>query len=577
MDRRWWTKFILLMVSTVWAAIYIYPTVANIDPTKSKFFFRDKLTLGLDLQGGLYLVMGVDFNKVFKEVVDRQAINLKRQLEDKGFKITSSKILTKVDGPDRIGDDDARILIEFDIKDREGVHALVKDAFWNLRITDDKPGKFEFGLTSNYRKDVREKTIDQSIEVIRNRIDELGVSEPTIASQGQDRVVVELPGVKDVTRAKDIIGRTAKLEWKMVDHEGMSKVNLPTVIADIEKEKTLEYKEGEKFSAYVEKLNEYAKGKIPEGSEISFERKKMPDGTMERLPYLLKATAELTGDDLTDAQVTINQQDNVPEVAFSLSPKGAKDFENLTGANIGKQLAIILDKTVYSAPSIRSKIPGGNGVITLGAGNYDESMREARDLALVLRAGALPAQLELLEQRVVGPSLGQDSVKMGTFASLVGILAVFLFISIYYRGSGLIAVFSLIINVVFVLAILVGLEATLTLPGIAGIALTVGIGVDSNVVIFERIREELRAGKSIMGAVDSGFQKAWRTVLDSNLTNAAAAIILMNFGTGAIKGFAVTMLIGIITTLFSAVFVCRLIFDFYLKVLERRGAKQLSI
>jgi preprotein translocase subunit SecD len=239
-------------------------------------------------------------------------------------------------------------------------------------------------------------------------------------------------------------------------------------------------------------------------------------------------------------------------------------------------MAIVLDNIVQSAPVIQSKI-SDRGQITLGSGDYDAMMKEAQDLSIVLRAGALPAQLEFLEQRIIGPSLGQDSIHKGALASVIGSILVFLFVGFYYRVSGIIAVFSLVLNVIFVLACLVGLEATLTLPGIAGIALTVGIAVDSNVVIYERIREELRHGKNPHGAVESGFQKAFRTIMDANVTNALAAIVLLMYGTGPIKGFAVTLLIGIVTTLFTAVFVCKLVFDAYLYRIDSRGSKELSI
>ena len=431
---------------------------------------------------------------------------------------------------------------------------------------------------------MRERTISQSIEVIRNRIDEFGVTEPSITSQGNNRIVIELPGVKEVERAKELIGRTAKLEFKMADDKTMSPGALAGTIADIEKTHNLTYKEGgtQKFSDYVHSVNEFAKGKIPADDEVAFERSKAVPGQSEaaRIPYLLHSKTEVTGDDLQDATVQIDQENRRPNVGFTFNPRGASAFDKLTAENIGHRLAIVLDNIVQSAPVIQSRIGGGRGQITLGRGrgDGDEIMKEAKDLTVVLRAGALPAQLDFLEQRVVGPSLGADSIHKGAMASLIGSLVVFLFVMFYYRVSGVIAVISLILNVLFVLASLVGLEATLTLPGIAGIALTVGIAVDSNVVIYERIREELRAGNRLHGAVEAGFQKAFRTILDANVTNALAAIVLLMYGTGPIKGFAVSLLIGIVTTLFTAVFVCKVIFDFYLARQEsRNGLETLSI
>jgi protein-export membrane protein SecD len=569
MTKKWWSKFFFLIAVTFISFLYILPTFTKVgnDP-KSAYPFNKKINLGLDLQGGLYLVMGVDFNKVFKEIVERQMNSIGDRFKDKNVVLTSQTIRTE-----GVPQDDARIALNFAAAAKQSVKDLLSKEFPNLRISDEKADSIELGLSNEYRTDVREKTLNQSIEVIRNRIDEFGVSEPQISSQGTDRVVVELPGIKDVDRAKDLIGRTAKLEFKIVDAEGMQKVNLPQLIETIAKEKNLNFTDGSdlKFSDYVKALNEGAKGKIPEGTEIAFEK----HGQV-KMPMLLKSKADVTGNDLQDAQVTFNQETRRPEVAFELNAKGAVTFEKLTGDNIGKGLAIVLDGLVHSAPNINSKI-GARGVITNGRGNYDESLRDSKDLAIVLRAGALPAQLELMEQRVVGPSLGADSVAKGAFASMLGILAVFLLTAVYYRFAGVIAVASLLMNVVLVLAILVWLEATLTLPGIAGIALTVGIAVDSNVVIYERIREELGLGKGIHAAVEAGFGKAFKTILDANVANGIAAIILMMFGTGPVKGFAVTMIIGIITTVFTAVFVCRVLFDLYLKKQEDKNATTLSI
>jgi preprotein translocase subunit SecD len=575
MTRSWWGKLLLLIVLTATSVAYVYPTLANLDLEKTKFPFKQKINLGLDLQGGLYLVLGVDFDKVFRDVAERQASSLKARLAEKS--LVAKEVKSVREGFPK---DDPRVVVEFDAAQREPIYDLVKKEFTSLRLAGESPGKLELGLDREFRGEVRERTINQSIEVIRNRIDEFGVSEPSIVSQGTDRIVVELPGVKEVDRAKELIGRTARLEFKMADDKSLGGNQLASLIADIEKAGNLAYKDGQKFSEYVRKINEGAKGKIPEGTEIAFERGRVIPGQSDsatRIPYLLFSKTEVTGDDLQDAQIQIDQESRRPNVGFTLNPHGANAFDKLTADNIGHRLAIVLDGIVHSAPVIQSRIGGGRGQITLGRGGGDDTMKEAKDLSIVLRAGALPAQLDFLEQRVVGPSLGADSIKKGALASLVGSLAVFLFVLFYYRVSGMIAVFSLVLNVLFVLAILVGLEATLTLPGIAGIALTVGIAVDSNVVIYERIREELRSGKRLHGAVEAGFQKAFRTILDANVTNAAAAGVLMMYGTGPIKGFAISLLIGIVTTLFTAVFVCKVMFDYYLARQEERGAQTLSI
>ena len=573
MSRSWWLKFILLCFCVVSAGVYVYPTIVNLDPETSKFPFKQKINLGLDLQGGLYMVLGVDFNKVYRDVMERQTTSLKDRFKEKSVPVTQVKLVR-----DGFPADDPRITIDFEAADREKVYDLLKKEYhWNLRLAGETAGHFEMGLTHDYRNDVRDRTISQSIEVIRNRIDEFGVSEPSITSQGLDRVVVELPGVKEIDRAKDLIGRTAKLEFKIVDDKTMGPGELQNLINDLEKKNNISFKEGQKFSEYVRKLNEVAKGKIPEEDEIAFGSTKNQNGEEGRIPYLLRSKVDVTGNDLQDASVQFDQERRRPNVAFSLNPRGATAFDRLTQEHQRERLAIVLDNIVHSAPNITERIPNGRGSITLGTGDQDSLMKQAKDLAIVLRAGALPAQLDFLEQRVVGPSLGQDSIHKGAMASLIGSVVVFIFVAIYYQVSGLIAVFSLLLNVLFVLACLVGLEATLTLPGIAGIALTVGIAVDSNVVIYERIREELRHGKGPLGAVEAGFEKALRTIMDANVTNAAAAVVLLMYGTGAIKGFAVSLLVGIVTTLFTAVFVCRLVFDLYLKWLEDRGVRKLSI
>lgn len=577
MNRGWWAKLILLLFFIGMSAVYVFPTLANLDLEKTKFPFKQKVNLGLDLQGGLYLVLGVDFNKVFKDVVDRQSISLKDGLKDKNFPAKSIAPLRE--GAQA---DDPRLVIEFDPAKRQELYDIIKrDYNYALRLADEKPGRFEVGLSREYRAEVRDTTMNQSIEVIRNRIDEFGVAEPVITSQGSDRIVVELPGVREVERAKDLIGRTAKLEFRIVNDKGAEGVNLTALIADIETKHALSYKEGQKFSEYVKKLNEHARGKIPADSEIAFERVEAGvdgDGNAQasgRIPYLLYSKVEVTGDDLQDAQVSFDQDTRRPNVSFTLNPRGADLFDKVTGEHVRERLAIVLDNIVHSAPVIQSRISGGRGQITLGQGAGDKIMKEAKDLAIVLRAGALPAQLDFLEQRVVGPSLGQDSIQKGARAGVIGCLAVFLFIIFYYRMSGMVAAVSLTLNALFLFAILVGIEATLTLPGIAGIALTIGMAVDSNVIIFERIRDELTEGKSVSGAVTAGFDKAFSAIFDANITHGIIAVILMTYGTGPIRGFATTLLIGIFTTLFCAVTVCKLFFDGYLAA--RPNLKTLSI
>lgn len=569
-------KLVLLIAVTTGAVVYTIPTVFNLDTEKTKFFFKQKINLGLDLQGGVYMVLGVDFKKVYGDVADRLGDTLGEEMGRKKIGCTMTKIEKSMNGQLT---DDPQITLECQTPDaKKEAYKVVKAEFDNLRITEDKEKSYQFGISRAYKDTIREKTISQSIEVIRNRIDEFGVAEPVITSQGTDRLSVELPGIKDVEHAKELIGRTAKLEFKIVDNT-KSPDEVSGIVSEIEAKNNL-HPAGMKFSEYVRKLNELAKGKLPPTTELAFARESssregaQPEGKFSRIPYLLKAKADVTGDDLKDAYVQIDPQDNRPQVGLTFNVRGAQTFDRVSGENIHKQLAIVLDGIVHSAPVLQSRIPNGRAQITLGNGDYNTVLKEAKDLAIVLRAGALPAQLEFLEQRVVGPSLGADSIQKGKIASIVGCLAVFLFMLIYYRGSGVIADISLILNVIYVLAILVGMDATLTLPGIAGIALTVGIAVDSNVVIYERIREELRLGKPVRFAVESGFSKAFHTILDANVTNAFAAIVLLNYGSGPIKGFAVTLLIGIITTLFTAVFVSRVIFDWYL---EKADVKELSI
>ena len=364
-------------------------------------------------------------------------------------------------------------------------------------------------------------------------MDEFGVSEPTIQREGKDRILIQLPGLKDPQRAIDLIGKTARLDFKLVDDENS--------------------------------LENALQGDMPMDSEILYQKNAL---TGQKEPYLLKKRVLLTGDTISDARVSYDQFQN-PFVSMTFDSRGARIFEQVTGKYIKKRMAIVLDDTVYSAPVIQDRIAGGRAQIT---GRF--TLEEAKDLAIVLRAGALPAPVTIMENRTVGPSLGQDSIDKGLKSILIGGVLVILFMIFYYRLSGLLATFALVLNMFFIMAALSGLNAALTLPGIAGLILTIGMAVDANVIIFERIREELRSGKTVLSAVDGGYAKAFSTILDANVTTFIAAFVLFQFGTGPVKGFAVTLCLGIISSMFTAIFVTRAIFDFFLR---RRQAAVMSI
>jgi protein-export membrane protein SecD len=336
------------------------------------------------------------------------------------------------------------------------------------------------------------------------------------------------------------------------------------------------YKKGERFSEYLKKINEFLKKDIPEGHEIAFEKKTNRATNEEvNLPFVVEVTPRITGDDLSDARVQIDQQKNEPYVSMDFKAQGAKRFEETTGANVGRRLAVILDGNIYSAPVINGKIAGGHAQITLGGGiNFNKTMTEAKDLALILRAGALPVQLDFLEQRTVGPNLGGDSIQKAKIASIIGCMLVFIFAVFYYKMSGVLAVITLLLNVLFTVTILVVMEATLTLPGIAGIALTVGMAVDANIIIFEKIRDELRKGISNYRSYELGFSNALWTILDAHITQASAAFCLLNFGTGPIRGFAITLLVGIAVTIYTAYYVSNILFELYMDKVE---GQELSI
>ncbi len=487
---------------------------------------KEKIKLGLDLKGGVYLALGVDLQKAVEADLDKYALLLEDELKR-----------AKVDY-DSVKREGNRIVIKLLLReDIERVKKVLKD-FPVLEVVRISGDEVILELSPKEVERIKKNALDQTLEVIRNRVDEFGVAEPEIRKAGSDRVIVQIPGIKNPERAIKIIGKTARLEFKLLDED--------------------------------HSVQEALAGKLPPGDQILYGRRKDPKtGRIQKVPYLVKKQTLLTGDHLVDARVMVDSRTNEPYVAIKFDKIGTKIFAQITTNNVGKRLAIILDNTVYSAPVIREPITGGEASIT---GSF--TFEEAHDLAIVLRAGALPAPVKVLENRTVGPSLGMDSIKKGIRAAVVGLLVVLVFMAGYYRLSGVIADVALILNMILILGALAAFRATLTLPGIAGIVLTIGMSVDANVLIFERIREELRLGRTIRAAIDAGFERATITILDANITTLIAALILFQYGTGPIKGFAVTLSIGIIASMFTAIVFCKGVFDMLVEVF---GIKRISI
>lgn len=556
MSRNWWIRSIVLTLLIVFAGLSLVPSFTGVDP--KKWIIAKKVNLGLDLQGGLYMVLGIDFNKVYRDEVVAATRKVQAYLKQENLAITLGDL--NLSDP---RDPKQELILE---GDAEALKKKLSEYFgYTMRLVNDQGNKVTYALSRDFLREMEATAVERSIEVIRNRIDEFGVTEPEINSQGEDRIVVQLPGVKDITRAKDLIGRTAKLEFRFVNDD-ISDAQLNTWV---EKAKAagISYEKGQRFSEFTDKLNTFLKDDLPKGFLIFFSKQtsKTTNEITQMLPYLLEEISPLGGDALQEATVRIDQQQNRPYVGIDFKAEGARIFEEITGKNVGRRMAIVLDGNVYSAPVIQDRIAGGSAQITLGFGDYNQQLTEARDLAMVLRAGALPVELEFQEQRVVGPSLGADAIKKAEFSALVGAALVFVFIMFYYKASGVIGMITIVVNVLFGLACLVGLEATLTLPGIAGIALTVGMAIDGNIIIYERIKEELAKGVVAKEAVALGFNKAFWTIVDANLTTALAGLCLLNFGTGPVRGFAVTLLIGIVSTVYTSYFVTKIMFDWYVR------------
>ncbi len=542
----------IVIASIVLAIIWVLPNFADFG--EGWWFSTQKLVYGLDIQGGLHLVMGVDTEGVIREKASRIARGFKSELEEKKIRFRSVEL-------DQKTGQELTVSLE-SAADVAAVQAHIDELYaTTLQVLNQTGLDFQLKIYDARIREFKEQILSQSIEVIRNRIDEFGVAEPSISAQGDDRILVQLPGIKDSTKAKELVNRTARMVFRIVGDE-VSPAALAEMIQTAETEGGYALgKDGMTYSAYVARINADLKAKLPPDRMVAFEKAENA-ATMDvgKIPYLLKTDQDLGGELLEDAFVGPDEYGN-PQVNFRFGTEGRRMFSALTGANVKKQMAILLDDVVQSAPVIQGQISSNSAVITLNQRNYQESLAEANFIATALRAGALPAALQQLEERTVGPTLGADSINKGKTAGIVGLLLVFVFMLVYYKKLGIVADIVLGLNMLMILAVLTSLGATLTLPGVAGLVLTIGMAVDANVIIFERIKEELKKGAGLRIAIKDGFGNALSAIVDSNITTVITCVVLIYFGSGPVRGFGVTLIIGIITSMYTAVFVSRVILD----------------
>lgn len=479
---------------------------------ETSFLPNKKINLGLDLQGGSHLVLKVDLENLVARNVENLTEDVRRELRDSEKGRISARGFRAVRGGVRFtAMSEADALMAVERLKRVIRDAEIEQDGMNVRVT----------YTSDAMTQMEHHAIAQTLEILRNRVDEFGVSEPVIQREGTDRIIIELPGVDDPARAKSVIGRTAQLSFHLVV-DGVDP-------------------------------NQYVERQAPAGTKLLFQEERVGDQVYNR-PVLVERRAVLTGERLSNASAGYNSQDNAPSVFIDFDRAGALKFGQVTSKNVGRRLAIVLDDIVYSAPNLNEPILGGSAVI-----NGSFSVQETEDLSTVLRAGALPAPVNIVEERTIGPSLGADSIAAGQMAIMIGFVFVLIVMAVFYRGFGMAANVALFCNVILILGIMTMLGATLTLPGIAGIVLTMGMAVDANVLIFERIREEALKVKSASAAIDNGFKGAFSTIMDANVTTLIAAVVLFAIGSGPIKGFALTLSVGIATSMFSAIMITRIL------------------
>ncbi len=544
MNRSLKIKLFLLFAILTMAVVTVVPSFYQQTPDWwKKYMAPEGLRLGLDLQGGMHLVLKVNLKKAEENTLEFTANDLKDTLAEQSITAVQTKSTTAD-------------TVVFTLPNSSAVNKVlqtIKEDFPDIKGKDiSEAGSFPrivLRLSDSARQDLKKNAVDQSLEILRNRIDQFGVAEPLIIRQGEDEIVIQLPGVKDPKRALKLLGDTAQLEFKMVaDSAGIDLGGLITQATD-----SGQWQQGEP----VKKLNRALQSLLPEGTSVYFEKEiDKTTGLVRDIPLLLENRVLMTGDMVKNAQMRFGGNFNEPHVGLDLTNHGGKVFAQITEDNVGRRMAIVLDNVVRSAPVIRERILGGSAQIT---GKFTSD--EAKDLAIVLRVGALPAPVDIIQNVTVGASLGQDSIRQGLNSGIIGTLVVLLFMFIYYRLSGFIADAALFVNILLLFSGLAVFNATLTLPGIAGIILTVGMAVDANVLIFERMREEYSLGKTVRSSIEGGFSKAFLTIVDSQVTTLITALALFLFGTGPIKGFAVTLSLGIIFNLFAALFFSRLMFN----------------
>jgi preprotein translocase subunit SecD len=593
MDRGWYFRLAIVVGSTILGLLALWPSVDRWLPAPDivKEYFDNQINPGLDIKGGLRLMYEVEVDEYIRDRRDRIAEQVQRQCgvligavaeedADDIDRETMAKVQErcKVERVDKEGGAVRAIRITFSNQaDADKLSKTwVRDYFRDLRVASGVGGLVvDLHMREEQLSDMRETAVRQSERTITNRIDNLGVLEPTVIARPNDGdIIIEVPGAQEASfeRIKSIISRTAQLQFKIVDDEAP---DLGALLASPPPEIYLNADSQPFLEAFGQDARELLRDHIatisvPDDHELAIGRQD-PDperGGEGWRTYYMYRVADVTGEDLDDAAVGFDPQSGSPEVDFTMNTRGASRMADLTGANIGKRMAIVLDDRVESAPVIQGQI-GARGRITLGAYlDRNQLLQEAKDLVVVLQAGALPAPLRPANEQLIGPTLGQDSVTKGARAAIIGILLVLVFMALYYQVAGLVADTMVLLNLLLLLGIMSGIGATLTLPGVAAIALTVGMAVDANVLITERIREELRLGKSPRSAVEQGFARAYSSVFDSQLTTAIAGVVLWQFGTGPIKGFATMLLIGIATSLFTGTFCSKVLFDWIVRGLR---------